>query len=172
MRRLEANRRWGLAALAVCCAALAGAAASFATADQHAVATRVQVTLTDGQLLVTPAKLKSQLASFAVAFSVVNKGTKPHTFAIKGPGLGGGTVNQGVREQLIAPGHHATLQVTLVTGAYKLWDASARGAQAHWLVISSASGSSGAKGGSSPSSSDPSFPSGETSTTSWMQCDI
>lgn len=155
-----------LAALAIGFTVAAGAAGR---ANHRVLTIEVHVTVTDRSLTVAPGNLNSQFASFDVALVIVNKGKKPHTLSIKGPGLSGAPTKQGTRAQLVAPGRTMTLRLKLLTGAYQFSDPRglALGTE-RWLVVHPA-----AVGGTKSSSvTNPAFPPGATSTNSGMACDI
>lgn len=139
--------------------------------SHRALVVEVHVTLTDRSLTVVPGNLRSQFATFDVAVVIVNKGTKPHTLTIKGPGLSGPPTKSGTRAQRVAPRSTTTVRLKMVTGAYQFSDP--RGLAAgteRWLVVRPAT----VVGGKTKSSTvtNPAFAPGVTSTNSGMFCDI
>jgi hypothetical protein len=139
--------------------------------SHRALVVEVHVTLTDRSLTVAPGNLRSQFATFDVAVVIANKGTKPHTLTIKGPGLSGPPTKSGIRSQRVAPRSTTTLRLKLVTGAYQFSDPRGLGASAErWLVVRPAT----VAGSTAKSSTvtNPAFAPGVTSTNSGMFCDI
>src|SRR5690242_8785823 len=127
------------------------AAALCEVAGAGSEVTKVRVTFSDKHFVLSPAGLQAGKTMFLV----VNKGQKPHAFAIAGPGLKLATPK-------LVTGRTATLNVTLRVGAYALSDA-VGSATGPWLVVGPATvvKSSGARGGGAPP---------ETSTVG-MNCD-
>jgi hypothetical protein len=96
--------------------------------QRTAATQRATVTITDSQLVVEPSSLQVGVAVFVA----VNKGRKPHSFAILGPGLS-------LQTAKLAAGRTARLTVLLHSGSYKLWDPVGLGkAKAHALQVKAA----------------------------------
>jgi hypothetical protein len=96
-----------LAALVV--AGTSVAAGTHRTVSHNAAVTaKVTVTFDDRKLALSP----SGLEAGPTVFVAVNRGTRPHSLAIAGPGL------KGIHTGRVAPGKSVTVAVTLRSGAY------------------------------------------------------
>lgn len=87
------------------------ASAALAGTRQESAVQRATVTITDSTLVVSPTSLQTGVATFVA----VNKGRRPHGFAILGPALS-------LRTAKLAAGRSARLTVLLHAGSYRLWD--------------------------------------------------
>jgi plastocyanin len=106
---MSARRSLFLAFLAV--VVIGALSAGMALADKAGKAAKVTVKETEYKLTFS----SKTLSPGATTFVIVNDGTIPHSFAIKGPG---------VSKQLHAtlkPHATATLTVTLKSGSYSFW---------------------------------------------------
>jgi hypothetical protein len=107
---------------------LVGVALAGVKSDKAAA--NVMVTFTDKRLAVSHGLVEAGPATFFVA----NKGLKPHTLTIRGPGIGIKTM------AAIRAGGNAKITLTLRKGAYMLAEKPIRGsATIRWLMVAPAS---------------------------------
>jgi hypothetical protein len=85
-------------------------------AERHAAAQSATVTITDSRLIVS----RTSMLNGVTTFVAINRGRKPHAFAIKGPKVS-------TRTAKVAAGRSARLTVLLHGGTYTLWDPVALG---------------------------------------------
>jgi hypothetical protein len=121
-----------LIALAVLALGLVGVA--LAGGKDSKPAASVTVTFTDKRLVVSHGLVQAGPATFVVA----NKGRKPHTLTIRGPGIGLKTM------RTIKAGGSGRLTVQLRKGAYMLADKVIHGsASIRWIMVAAATTSGG-----------------------------